>query len=74
MDNKNNLAINLAKMLEGANAIIKTIQTGEGLGLTDEQKKQFHAAAKSNNAEEAIKDIQEKMEQLKNLGKQNFKS
>ncbi len=84
MDNKNkdfkmpeNLGANIAAIMQNATAFIETVKTGEGLGLDEEQKKEFVKRMGENNSSEAVNELKDKIEQLKNavsnIGKSNPK-
>ena len=66
MDSKKKLADFFIGMEKNAMGAINMLRTGEGLGLTEEQKKEFDKAKESNNAEAAMKDVEDKLQQFRN--------
>lgn len=77
MDNNFNIppnspAFEMASIMQHSEKFIEKIKTGEGLGFTEEQKKQFDNEMKKSGAEEAIAELKDKMDKLRDaIG--NFK-
>lgn len=69
MDNKQTPpAFDLAQIVKHCQSFLETAKTGEGLGLNDEQKEQFKKGlAENSQANDAMKDLEKKIENLKNM-------
>lgn len=77
MDNNFNIppnspAFDMASIMQHSEKFIEKIKTGEGLGLTEEQKEKFNSEMKKSGGEEAIAELKDKMDKLRDaIG--NFK-
>ncbi len=77
MDNNFNIppnspAFDMASIIQYSEKFIDKIKTGEGLGLTEEQKEKFNSEMKKSGGEEAIAELKDKMDKLRDaIG--NFK-
>lgn len=61
----NNLAHDFAGIMNLANGIIKKIETGDGIGLSPEQKKEFKKQVKENKDLPKLKaDLKDKMKEF----------
>jgi len=73
MDN-NNLAFDIANLMQSSNSIVKKLETLEGLGIPEDKKEEFKNEMKKQGADQLIADLKNKMENLKNtLNKANGK-
>lgn len=66
MDNKKKLVDAFLGLNNHATSIMDILKTGDGLGLTEEQKLEFEKAKSDNKADETIKDLEEKLQQFRN--------
>lgn len=67
MDNnyKNVFASSITGMMIHADAFIKCAQTGEGMGLSDEQKEKFNEGMKSQGGFEKIEELKNTLAKFK---------
>lgn len=68
MDNKN-IAGDISTIMKSANSLMQKLQTGEGLNLPEDKKKEFMKAMKEKGADKLIVDLKNKMEQFKKVSK-----
>lgn len=67
MDNKDNPAFNIADMLKKAvefKELVDKVKTGEGLGLSDEQKIEFNKQMSGDGPAQAVKEVTTQFENL----------
>jgi uncharacterized protein YpuA (DUF1002 family) len=64
MDNNNSPQYFLNKMFGQLNGFIKSVENGEGMNLTDEQKKQYQEELKKQGVHEKLDELKKQKEQL----------
>lgn len=67
MDNNNTLAFDINGIMQNANNLLSKLRTGEGLGLTPEQKEIFLKQMGEQNGKQAADELEKKLEQLRNI-------
>ncbi len=65
MDNKKKLTDAFLGLSNNATAVMDILKSGEGLGLTPDQKIEFEKAKAANNSDAVMKDVQDKLEQFR---------
>ena len=71
MDSNNNFSFNLQGIMAHAQGLIKSMETGDGLGLDDEGKKEFQKQMKEKGGLDKIADLKTQMEKLKDQVKKS---
>lgn len=64
MDNKNSPQHFLKNAFKHIDGFIKSVEKGEGMNLTDEQKKQYQDELKKQGVYEKLEELKEQKEQL----------
>ncbi len=74
MDN-NNFTFNLQGILGHTMGLVKSMETGEGLGLKEEQREDYLKKMKESGGLDKVEEIKKQMENLKDIvNKSNGKS
>lgn len=65
MDNNNQFTYGLQGLMHHLQTITKSMETGDGMGLTNEQKEEYQKQMKEKGGEEKVCELKKQMEKLK---------